>query len=300
MPVKQPKIRTPKATLGSYPFAAVVLSVSVALFIIGLFGLLLMHAARLSEVIKENIEIQIYLQRDISPDESAKIGALLATKTYAYIKEGKAHITYVSRDEAAQKFIAETGENFVKFLGENPLRDAYVLHLKPEEADAEHMRAIKLDLQQIPGIFEVEYVESLVNEVNKNISKIGVILLSFALMLLFTVVLLINNAVKMALFSQRFLIRSMQLVGAEPWFIQRPFVRRAAWQGFLSGIIACLLLTTLVQYANSMFPELKLLQNTEIILVLLASVLILGTAISAFSAYGAVRRYLKLTLDELH
>ncbi|MES2386961.1 MAG: permease-like cell division protein FtsX [Bacteroidota bacterium] len=300
MAEKAPKVRRKKTTLGSYPFAAVVFSISVALFIIGLFGLIVMHATRLSEVIKEHIEIQIYLQRNIAAEDQVKIGQMLAITNYADAKPGSPGITFVSRDVAAKKFIEETGEDFITFLGENPLRDAYVLHVKPELSDAAHMQEIKAKLEQFPGVFEVEYVESLVNEVNNNISKIGMILICFAAVLLFTVVILIHNAIRMALFSQRFLIRSMQLVGAEPWFIISPFVSRAAWQGLLSGTIASLLLTMLIQYANSAIPELKFLQSAELIVMLLMCIIVAGCLISFLSAWWAVSRYLKLSLDELH
>lgn len=236
----------------------------------------------------------------LAREEIQKIGEILATKTWLENKNGVESIRYVSKDVAAEKFIAESGENFVRFLGENPLRDAYILHIRNDMANSTNMRQIKDDLEQIPGVFEVEYIESLVSEVNNNISRIGVFLLSFAGILLLTVAVLINNAIKIALFSQRMLIRSMQLVGAEPWFILRPFILRASWQGALSGVLASLLLMTLIQYGYANIPELRVLQNNQSIAIMLFSIIALGCLICSTSTWFVVNRYLKLTLDKLH
>lgn len=289
-----------KKTLGSYPYFTVVLSIVTALFVIGLFGLVLLHANRLSELIRENIEVRVYLQRNIADTERLALQNSLAATPYVDNESGKSQIKFISKEQAAESFIAETGENFLKLLGENPLRDAFVLRIRADYSDNEKMKQIKREIEKMNGVFEVEYVESLVNSVNNNIAKIGLVLLTLSMVLILTVILLINNTIKLAVFSQRFLIRSMQLVGATSWFIQRPFVFRAAFQGLISGVLAALLLSSLLQYANSLIPELKQLQNSTEITALFASLLVVGCVIGALSTLASVRRFVTLSLDELY
>ncbi len=289
-----------KKTLGSYPYFTVVFSITMALFVIGLFGLVLLHASRLSEIIKGNIAMQVYLQRSLTESDRDSLYQVMISKPYIATTEGRPEITFISKDEAADKFIAETGENFVKFLGQNPLRDAYEIRIKPEYAEAEKMSVIKKDLLRMPGIFEVEYVESMVNAINNNLSRIGIVLLSFALFLIITVAVLINNTIKLALFSQRFLIRSMQLVGAKGSFIKRPFVTRAALQGLMSGILAIFLLGILLQYAYSNLPELELLYQFDRTLMLFGILLVAGGLMGFISSLRSVNKYLRMSLDELY
>ncbi|SFB73090.1 cell division transport system permease protein [Flexibacter flexilis DSM 6793] len=289
-----------KKTLGSYPYFTVVLSIVTALFVIGLFGLVLLHANRLSELIRENIEVRVYLQRNIADTERLALQNALAATPYVDTESGKSQIKFISKEKAAENFIAETGENFIKLLGENPLRDAFVLRIRADYSDTEKMKQIKREIEKMNGVFEVEYVESLVNSVNNNIAKIGLVLLTLSFVLILTVILLINNTIKLAVFSQRFLIRSMQLVGATSWFIQRPFVFRAAFQGLISGVLAALLLSSLLQYANNLIPELKQLQNSTEITGLFISLLVVGCVIGALSTLASVRRFVSLSLDELY
>jgi cell division transport system permease protein len=289
-----------KKRLGSYPFFTVVFSLTMALFVIGLGGLLLLHAGKLSSIVKESIEIQIYLDRYLTKEETANVEKELRKRPYLEKRENQPQIQFISKDEAAKKFIDATGENFMSLLGENPLRDAYQIKIKPEFYENKKMQLIKQDVEKIPGVFEATYIENLVDEINRNIYRISFILLVFAALLLFTITILINNTIKLALFSQRFLIRSMQLVGATSWFIQKPFLMRSVWQGFLSGIIACGLLLLLLQYANSQMEELVLLQVQQQIFLLLAGICILGPVISLLSSYRSVNKYLQMSLDELY
>jgi cell division transport system permease protein len=289
-----------KKTLGSYPYLTVVFSIVTALFVIGLFGLVLLHANRLSSLIRENIEIRVYLQRNISDTERLALQNSLAASPYVDNKEGKSQIKFISKEEAAERFIAETGENFVKFLGENPLRDAFVVRIRADYSETEKMKQIRKEIEKMSGVYEAEYIESLVTAVNNNIAKIGLVLFTLSMVLILTVILLINNTIKLAVFSQRFLIRSMQLVGATSWFIQRPFVIRAAFQGLLGGVLAALLLSSLLQYANALIPDLKQLQNSTEIMALFGALLLVGCVIGALSTLASVRRFVQLSLDELY
>jgi len=150
------------------------------------------------------------------------------------------------------------------------------------------------------GVFQVFYVEGLIESINKNVTRIGVILAGLVALLLITVILLINNSLRLALFSQRFLIRSMQLVGARNWFIQKPFLFRSFLYGVLSGILASGFIWALIHYANKNIEDLTVLQNNNQIWLLSGSLLVVGAIVGVFSTYFSIRKYLKMSLDELY
>ena len=287
-----------KKTLGSYPYLTGVFSISLALLIFGLFGLVSIYANQLTELIKANIQIQVYLDRTVEFEEIETISQVIAS--YDFVEQGEKGINFISKQKAAQQFIAETGEDFVNFLGDNPLRDAFIVHVKEAYTTPREMQRIKEEFEKIPGVFEVEYIESLVEAVNANVAKIGIVLVLVALFMVVAVVVLINNTIKLALFSQRFLIRSMQLVGAKKWFIIRPFIMRAAGQGLVAAVIALLALNFVMNYAYSAIPDLITLHQPDKIGILAAVLLVGGIVLGASSAYFAVNRYLKLSLDELY
>jgi cell division transport system permease protein len=289
-----------KKKLGNYPHTMVVFSISLALFVIGLFGLLLIHASKLSEKVKENIEMQVYLDHKLTEVQLARMKKVFESKSYVAFQNDTAQVRFFSKEEGAKAFLEDTGEDFTAFLGDNPLRDAFILRINADNATSAQLKGIKNDLQGVDGVHEVQYVESLIESINSNIQKASIILIAFAGILVLVVTILINNTIKLALYSQRFLIRSMQLVGATYYFIQRPFLNRAIWQGFMSGILASLLLYALMQYAYLKLPELKLLQNEEQTYILMGALVIVGSVIGFFSSYRAVRKYLGMSLDELY
>lgn len=289
-----------KKKLGSYPYFSVVFSITLALFVIGLFGLLILHTKKLTEVIKENVEVQIYLNKAITETDKIKINKTLANQEFVLIKDGEAQITFISKEDAAEQFIKDTGEDFAEFLGDNPLHDAYSIKLMPEYQNEDNLKTVKEEIEAMPGIHEVTFDKTLINSINKNVTHVSLILGSFAIILLITVTILINNTIKLALFSQRFLIRSMQLVGATSSFIQRPFLYRASLHGFLAGVLATVLLVGILFYANNQVPDLTSLQNTNDLLFLFLFIITLGFIIGLFSTFRAVSKYLKYSLDDLY
>ena len=292
------KVKTKK--LGSYPFVSVVFSITLALFVIGLFGVLVIYSQELGRVVKENVKIQVFLKSTVVKEDLPAFERYLSNSDFILKDTTKKAITFISKDEAAKQFIQDTGEDFKKFLGENPLRDAYLVTIDPAFHDKKKLAEIKTRLEKMKGIFQVYYVETLIESVNKNIAKIGFVLLGLASLLLLIVVLLIHNTVRLALFSQRFLIRSMQLVGATRGFIQWPFVLRAMLNGAISGLLAGALLWSIVRYGHAKIEDLHLIENQERIIILLASLLGLGMFVAVVSTWRAVQRYLKLSLDELY
>lgn len=289
-----------KKKLGSYPFVSVILSICLALFVIGLFALLVVHTNKLTEIIKENIEMQVYLRKDITDNQRIQIQKTLAAREYTSRKNDEVQIQFISKEEAAASFIEDTGEDFSQFIGDNPLRDAYTIKVAPEFHDAAKMKEVQADIQSLNGVFEVIYVESLVESINKNVTMISLWLLGIAALLLIAVVLLINNTIKLALFSQRFLIRSMQLVGARRSFIKGPFLRRAFLHGLVAGLLASGMLYLLLQVANERVPDLSSLQDPNTVLIIFGGLLLLGAIIGFLSTYRAISKYLNMSLDELY
>ncbi|MEQ9307750.1 MAG: permease-like cell division protein FtsX [Marinoscillum sp.] len=289
-----------KRKLGSYPFVSVTLSITLALFVIGLFGLMALHANKLTGVIQENIELQVFLNKQISSGEITKINRTIGSKQFVLKKDDVPMVRLITKDQAADQFIKETGEDFKEFLGDNPLRDVLVVNVRAEYQAADSLRLIKKDIERIGGVYEVSYVESLVESINENLTKIGLILIGLFVIILFVVVILINNTIKLALFSQRFLIRSMQLVGATSRFIRTPFLRRSAWYGLVAGSIASGMLFGLMTYANQKIEDLKQLQVFDSLAILFSTIVVLGIVVGYLSTYRAVRKYLKMSLDELY
>lgn len=290
---------THKKKLGGYPATGVVFSISLALFVVGLFGLLLMYSQQLEKQVRKNIRMQVYLKSGLSEAQRLEIkNKLLALEFVS--KEESEPLTFVSREEAAKKFIAETGEDFTDFLGENPLRDAYLVAIDPAYHTAGEMQNVKASLEKLNGVFQVFYVEGLIESVNDNVTKIGLVLAGLILILFLTVALLINNTLRIALFSQRFLIRSMQLVGARKWFIQRPFLVRAAGYGLLSGLIAGCSLWLVSDYAQERVADLVVLHDSEQFLILLSVLLVMGMLVAVISTFLSIRKYLKMSLEELY
>lgn len=286
--------------LGSYPFVSVIFSITVALLVLGLFGWILLHSSRLGTQIQENIELQVYLNKNISNSDINKIKIAISTKPYILTKELEPQVKLVTKEQAAQEFMEATGEDFKEFLGDNPLRDLIAIKVIAGYQSVDSLNLIKSQLEGIRGVYEVEYEESLVESINQNLTKIGFILLGIAIFALLVVIILINNTIKLALFSQRFLIRSMQLVGGTSSFIQKPFLYRSMFYGFLAGIFASGIIYGFTMYMNGIIDGLSELQDTKGFVILFSLILIMGIIVGYFSSLRAIRKYLKMSLDELY
>ncbi len=289
-----------KKQLGYFKFGSVLFSTTLSLFIVGLFGIILIQASSLTKMIRENIEIQVFLDKDLSPQQLAELQKDLAKRPFVLAKEDSTHLRFISNKEAAETFIKNTGEDFTKFLEDNPLRDSYVFSVSEEFQSSEQLTSIAKELETLPGVFEVSYMTDLVDSINKNLFKVSLIMGGFILILIVTVIMLINNTIRLALFSQRFLIRSMQLVGATRGFIRKPFLVRAFIFGVLAGILASVILYALLEYTKGNIEGFAALQNTELMLLLFAGLSIMGGLLSGFSTLRAVNKYLNMSLDELY
>jgi cell division transport system permease protein len=292
--------RYKRTKVGSYPYLSVIFSTTLALFLLGLFGMLLINTNKLVDYIQENLEMQVYLNSNVTDNQANRLQSQLREKDYVLYKGDSAIMNFISKEEAAEDLIAQTGEDFLTFLGDNPLRDAITFKIAIESQDSSQLKSIKEELEALPEVYEVTYIESMAQVINKNRTKIAIALAVGAVLLLFTISTLINNTIRLALFSQRFLIRSMQLVGATQGFIIRPFITRASLYGLISGLLAGGLLAILLTYALRVLPELELVQDQEKTLFLFGALLLVGIFIALFSTLYAVSKYLKMSLDELY
>ena len=294
------KFKVRKKKLGSYPFVSTVFSITLALLVIGVFGTLLIFSKELERYIRDNVTIQVYLKKNVNEAQRLQIAKNLSAQ-YFIPKNGKeSNIRFVSKEAAAEEFIKDTGEDFQKLLGENPLSDSYLVLVDAQYQDTTNLAKIKTTVEQINGVLDVDYPKSTITKVNENMATIGLVLMGIAVLLLIAVVVLINNTLRLALFSQRFLIRSMQLVGAKSWFIQRPFLFRAAVHGLAAGLIACGAIYGLVYFATQRLEILQLVLNKARMTSLLGSLILMGIFVAVLSTYRAVSKYLKLSLDELY
>jgi len=289
-----------KKQLGYFKFGSVLFSTTLSLFIVGLFGIILIQASSLTKMIRENIEIQVFLDKGLSQQQLGDLRKDLAKKPFVLQTEDSVYLRFISNKEAAETFIQNTGEDFTKFLEDNPLRDSYGFSVSEEFQSSEQLTLIAKELETQPGVFEVSYMTDLVDSINKNLFKVSLIMGGFILILIITVIMLINNTIRLALFSQRFLIRSMQLVGATRGFIRKPFLIRAFLFGVLAGILASGILYALLEYTKGNIEGFASLQNTELMLLLFVGLTVTGGFLSGISTLRSVNKYLNMSLDELY
>jgi cell division transport system permease protein len=271
-----------------------ILGVSLVLFILGILGWIVINANKLGDYFKENVEVRVYLRENISPKDSATLVEYISAKPY--VKE----YTYVTKDLAKQKFLADGNEDWKNVLDANPLQASIDFKLKNQYVNGDTLATIKTDLEQNIAVSDVQYPKSLVDNLNRNVRKVSLILLGIAIVLCLVVIVLIDNTIRLAMFSNRFIIKTMQMVGATRWFIAKPMDIRAIANGAFSGIIALAGILTLVFFAESQLPELRAMRDTRWLTLLGLGIIILGIVISLLSTHRSVIKYLKMKLDDLY
>jgi len=291
MASKEAKI-TRRRLLSSYMTSVV--SIALVLFLLGILGLLVLNAKRVSEYVKENIGFSIMLREGVKEVDVIRLQKMLDAKEY--VKSTK----YVTREEAAEELQKELGEDFVDFLGYNPLLASIDVHLNARYANPQSIEQIKKDLRRYDQIKEVFYQKSLVELINQNIQKIGIIIVVFSGLLFLVAVALIHNTIRLSIYSKRFIINTMQLVGANRGFIRRPFLFRGVLQGIYASLLAIAMLTGLVYLIQDEFSGIISLDDYRILGMLFGMVILVGAVISWFSTLMAVNRYLKIKVDKLY
>lgn len=275
-------------------YISTVISIALVLLMTGLLGLILVHARNLSNYVKENIVLNIIV------NDGAKEVDILALKKQLDANPYVLKTQYVSKELAARNLTKEMGEDFVDFLGYNPLLSSIDLYMKADYANNASITTFTNQLNKNPLIKEVIYQKSLIDMVNQNIRGIGLVILAFAFILLIIAIALINNTIRLAIYSQRFLLKSMQLVGATKNFIRRPFMAYGILHGFLAGLIAIILLLGILYLAQKQVPEIVLLRNWFEFGLVFLGVIGIGILISALSTYFAVSKFLRLKIYDLY
>lgn len=274
-------------------FMAVV-SITLVLLMLGLLGLVMLYANALSGYVKENVGFTIFMK-----DEAKEVDILQFQK-FLDASDFVKSTDYVTADEAAEALQETLGEDFVGFMGYNPLKRSIDVKIKSDFANEDGIVDIQSDLLKNPLIYEIDYPVDLIRFINKNVRKAGFIILGFVVLLSLIAISLINNNIRLAVYSKRFIINSMKLVGATQGFIRRPFVYEGVTRGLLGALIANVLLAGFIYITNQNVPELFGLEDVEIVFTLFGTVLLLGLFISFLSTTFAVRKYLRLNADELY
>ena len=291
--------KIPKKTFGNFPYISVIFSVSLSLLLLGIFSFFLLSSLEVKKVIQDNTEINIYLNKDISSNQVDQIKRTLFTKDYVLSKD-ESTLSYISSEEAAKEFSEEIGEDFVNFLGNNPLRDLIILKINSNFFDKEKLLEIESDILRITGVFEVDYSKEMISDINKNIRNISFIFSGIFIILFLISIILISNTLRIALFSQRFLIRSMQLGGATSSYILKPFLMRGLLYGFASGILSSSFLYFIIVFINERLNGSTMIVSIEKLSIIFIMLIIVGILMVLISTFTSVNRYLGSTLDDLY
>ncbi|MDB5026016.1 MAG: FtsX-like permease family protein [Mucilaginibacter sp.] len=275
-------------------YISTVFGIAMVLLMIGLLGLLLVDANNLSRYVKENIVLNIFV------DEGAHETDVLQLQKQLDANPIVKQTQYVSKELAARNLQKDLGEDFVKFLGYNPLSQSLDVYLKADYANNKDIEKFKAELLKNPLVKEVKYQQSLVDQMNQNLTSISLIILVFAAIFVLLSVALINNTIRLAIYSQRFLIKSMQLVGATKGFIRKPFILYGIWHGILGALIAVIILMGTLFLAEKQIPDLVILQNYTQFGIVFLIVIGLGIFISGFSTFLSVNKYLRLKIYNLY
>jgi cell division transport system permease protein len=276
----------------SYAFSIV--SISMVLLMLGLFGFLVLASRHMETYVKENRVINVFLHTHASDSEVQIVRARIEPQPY--VKS----ISYISKEQAANEFANELGQDFVSFLGFNPLMGSFQVKLKEDFSNNEEIAKIEAELSLIPGINEVKYQRNAYDLAQKNIRNIGLTFVFLASVFALIAVVLIHNTVRLNLYAQRFLIKSMQLVGATPWFITKPFIWQSVKNGLWGWGIALLLLTVLDQTVPVFIPEWGQFNHGNSLWVLYGVLFVLGMIMSIASSFISTRKYLNTRLEDLY
>lgn len=271
-----------------------IISISLVLFMLGLLGLIVLHAGKLSDYVRENIGFSVIIKENIKEPQIIEFQKKLDTESY--VKSTR----FITAEEAAEDLKKELGEDFIDFLGYNPLLPSIDIRLNAEYANNDSLQVLEKQLLKSKLVKEVFYHKSLVDMVNRNIRRISLILLFFSAVLLLISVALINNTIRLSVYSKRFLIKTMQLVGATRPFISKPFIMKSLLHGLISAFIAIALLTGVLYFSRQALPELVDLQQIDLFISLFGTVMVLGLVITGLSTLFAVMRYLNLKSYKLH
>jgi cell division transport system permease protein len=273
---------------------SVVISLSLVLFVVGLLGLVLINAQKLSDYVKENIGFTIMLKDGVNEIETLKFQKILDASDF--VKS----TSFTTKEQATADLKTDLGEDFVEFLGYSPLLASIDVKLNAEYGNTDSLQIITNELSENANVFEVYYQKDLIDKLNSNVNRLSFFLLIFCVLLFFIAFALINNTIRLSVYSKRFLIRTMRLVGSTNSFIQKPFLSKGIYQGIYSSLFAIFMLIGAIQLVQGDTANMLNIDDLKIIGIVFLLILASGLVISIFSTFFAVRKFIKLNENELY
>lgn len=275
-------------------YLSVIVSIALVLFLVGLLGLIVLKTNSITKHFKEKVAITVFLNDSAKDKDVETLQAELRKEAYAKT------VTYISKDEAAKIYSADIGENFLEFLGENPLKNAIDISLKSEFVTPEIMADIEKELVLRNIVSEVTYDKPLIELLSKNINRLSFWMLIFSALFTLIAVVLINGSIRLSVYSKRFTIKTMQMVGATKSFIRGPFIWQSVKLGIAGALVSIAGLVAFISYLNKNIPELELFSDVNILAIVFVGIIGLGILITWLSTFFATQRFLNLRSDELY
>ena len=275
-------------------YLSVIISIALVLFLVGLLGLIVLKTNSITKHFKEKVAITVFLNDNAKDSDVATLEAELINKDYAK------KVTYISKEEAAKIYSADIGENFLEFLGENPLKNAIDVSLKSEFVTPEIMAGIEKELVLRSIVSEVTYDKPLIELLSKNINRLSFWMLIFSALFTLIAIVLINGSIRLSVYSKRFTIKTMQMVGATKSFIRGPFIWQSVKLGIVGALVSIVGLVAFISYLNKNIPELELFSDINMLGIVFLGIIGLGILITWLSTFFATQRFLNLRTDELY
>ena len=271
-----------------------ILGVTIVLCLMGIIGIITINSRKLITNLKESVEVHVFLKQNIKDTARERLQNYIAAQPY--VRE----IKYTDKETAKKEWIKTGGEDFTEFIDNSLLPPSIDFKLKADFLDSARLVAIKADLSQYPIVDEVKYPTAIVGQMVSNFRTASIVLLVVAILISAFVIVLIDNTIRLAMFSNRFLIKTMQMVGATRWYIAKPLDIRAIINGGISGVIATAIVYLLMLLAENFFEGFRTLRDTQSLLLLGFVLIVLGICITVFSTHRSVLKYLRMKLDELY
>ena len=275
-------------------YFSVIISISLVLFLLGLLGLLVLNSKKVADYFKEQIAITVFLK------DSAKEVEITQLKQSLALAEYTKSATFVSKEEAAKAHQETLGENFIEYLGENPLQNSIDVYILADYVTPGKMEEITNELKSKGFVDDVIYDKPLIAQLTENVSRISFWILVISGIFTFIAVLLINSSIRLSIYAKRFTIKTMQMVGATKKFIRQPFVWKSVRLGILGAVVAMIGMAVVLYYFNKSFPQLQLLNDPIMLGALFVFILLMGVVITWISTFIATQRFLNLRTDDLY
>ncbi|MBO5809506.1 MAG: permease-like cell division protein FtsX [Bacteroidales bacterium] len=285
---------TKRRFAGSY-FVSL-MSIMLVLFMMGMYAFMVIYADRMLNYVKENIGFEVIIKSNVKESSIISLKDEISKKNY--IKS----VEYISKEEATNRMKEDLGEDFLKWLGdvENPLLPSLDIRFVADYANSDSMAMVEKWIGKKQIVKEVIYQKTLTNTINDNINRIKIILFSISLILLLIAITLINHTIRLSIYSKRFIVRTMQLVGATKGFIMKPFLKTFMVQGLIAAVIALILITITILGINDYLPEMNMEQGNEYIIAIYVSVIVLSLILTSLSTYFSMKKYINADLDKFY